>query len=42
MKWGVVAEVVPNGNALIRAREFGRALPDSSGGNAPRHTRPFR
>ena len=40
-EWGAVAEVVPNGNSTRSGARIGRALPESAGGNAPRHTRPF-
>ena len=40
-EWGVVAEVVPNGKALSRARELAVAVLEGSGSDAPRHAGAF-
>ena len=38
-EWGVVAEIVPNGNALSRAQELARVVPEGARSNTPRHAR---
>ena len=41
-EWRVVAEVVPNGKALSRARaRIGGDIPAGAGSDAPRHAHPF-
>ena len=40
-EWGVVAEVVPNGKALSRARELAELYLEGSGGDPTKHTHPL-
>lgn len=38
-EWGVIAEIVPTGKALSRARELAALLSTGAGGDTPQHMR---